>query len=57
MRTVIGENELTKLPLSFFSLDGSLINGGVGKSNTIVEVLKFGNTKPLAQVSHDFPDF
>ena len=57
MRTVIGENELTNVPLSFFSLDGSLINGGVGKSSTIVEVLKFGNTKPLAQVSHGFPDF
>ena len=52
MRTVIGEHELTNVPLSLFNPDGSLINGGVGKSSAVDEVLKFANVKPLTQVRH-----
>ena len=55
MRTVIGEHELTNVPLSLFNPDGSLINGGVGKSSAVDEVLKFANAKSLTQVRHDFP--
>ena len=39
MRTVIGEHELRNVPFSLFSPDGSLINGGVGKSSTVDDVL------------------
>ena len=48
MRTVIGEHELTNVPLSLFNPHVSLINGGVGKSSAVDEVLKFANAKPYS---------
>ena len=53
MRDVIGEYELTNVPLSPLNPDRSLIKGGVDKSSAVEEVFKFVNTKPLTQVPHD----
>ena len=47
IRTVIGEHELTNVPLNLWNLDGSLVNGGDGKSSTVNQVLNFANVKPL----------
>ena len=46
-RTVIGEHKLTNVPLNLWNLDGSLVNGGDGKSSTVNQVLNFANVKPL----------
>ena len=55
MRVVTGEHQLTNITLHLLNPDGSLINSGVRKSSAVDEILKFANTKPLIQVSHDFP--
>ena len=55
MRTAIGEHELINIALSLLNPNRSLINGGVGKSSAVDEVLKFANAKSLTQIPHDFP--
>ena len=54
MRTVIGEHELTNVPLSLVNPDGNPINGGVGKASALDRILKFTKAKPFNQVPQEF---
>ena len=40
MRTVIVEHELTNVPLTLCNPNGSLVNGIVGKSSAVDDVIK-----------------
>ena len=50
MKVIIGDYELTVFPKSFFSLDGSLLDGSKLKSDAVTEILKATEVEPKDQL-------
>ena len=52
MRVIIGDYELTMVPKSLFSSDGSLLDGSKSKSDAVAEVLKVTEVEPTDQIAN-----